>query len=275
MEWEGETNIPHRADPVQASRVPVLTDGVVTLGAQRLEDAPEILRGRQLPEVEHAWFGTKVTDLDHARYLVEYGLARWAEEENFFWAFAIRAKVDGPLLGSVVIHHSSRGEGSVLNIWLLPEHRRKDIARRAVALGLGYVFDWRGMPWVDIEVPPGNEEAEGVARRVGFVALEELHGSRDVDNVLPFSDDARGVGCARERLVTRRADPDRLHTARKIATRDRLIDGGFSEQTAQAWVDAWEREADGRGLDRQSPDYWKGAAAWILERKAGKRRLPE
>jgi RimJ/RimL family protein N-acetyltransferase len=100
--------------------VPTLTDGVVTLGAQRLEDAPEMLRGRRLPEVEEAWFGTKVRDLDHARYLVEYGLARRAEEDNYFWVFAIRASVDGPLMGSVVIHHSGRGGGSVLNIWLLP-----------------------------------------------------------------------------------------------------------------------------------------------------------
>ena len=177
---------PAEEDQDRSVAVPVLSDGVVTLGAQRLEDAPEMLRGRQLPEVEHAWFGNKVIDLDHARYLVEYGLARWAEEMNFFWVFAIRTSLDGPLLGSVVIHHSSRGEGSVLNIWLLPEHRGKHIARRAVALGLEYVFDWRGMPWVDIEIRPGNGDAERLARRLGFVALEELHGARDVDNVLPF-----------------------------------------------------------------------------------------
>jgi hypothetical protein len=33
---------------------PTLTDGVVTIDAHRLEDAPEVLRGRQLPEVERA-----------------------------------------------------------------------------------------------------------------------------------------------------------------------------------------------------------------------------
>jgi hypothetical protein len=60
--------------------------------------------------------------------------------------------------------------------------------------------------------------------------------------------------------VARRANPDRIFTARRAAVRKRLMAEGMTEQTAEAWVDAWEREVDARRIDRQNPDYWKDPA---------------
>jgi hypothetical protein len=74
--------------------------------------------------------------------------------------------------------------------------------------------------------------------------------------------------------MARRADPARIHAARRMAVRNGLTDYGMAEQTAEAWVDAWEDEADRQGLDRRSPAYWDGAAPWIAEQRKT-RKLPE
>jgi hypothetical protein len=44
-------------------------------------------------------------------------------------------------------------------------------------------------------------------------------------------------------------------------------------ETADAWCDAWQDEADRRGLDRRLADYWDGAARWIGEQRTT-RKLP-
>jgi hypothetical protein len=39
--------------------------------------------------------------------------------------------------------------------------------------------------------------------------------------------------------MSRRADPDRIHFARRMVVRNRLTDHGMPLQTADAWCDAW------------------------------------
>jgi RimJ/RimL family protein N-acetyltransferase len=167
---------------------PTLTDGVVTIDAHRLEDAPEVLRGRQLPEVERAWLGRKMINLFDAQRQIEYAQERWAVQENFFWAFAIRQAEAGTFMGTLIAHHSIRGPGSMLDIWLLPEHRGGGNARRAVLLGLEYVFDHRGMPWVELEILPDNDAASRLASELGFVVLpDELRGFPDRNSItIPY-----------------------------------------------------------------------------------------
>jgi hypothetical protein len=67
--------------------------------------------------------------------------------------------------------------------------------------------------------------------------------------------------------VSRRSDPDRIYTVRRIAVRNRLVSAGSSEQTAERWAAAREAGPDRQGLERASPDYSKGAAYWIAEEK--------
>jgi hypothetical protein len=74
--------------------------------------------------------------------------------------------------------------------------------------------------------------------------------------------------------MTRRSTPERLHAARRIAVRNGLTDHGMPLELAERWCDAWEREADAHGLDRQSPTYWDGAGGWIEGRRQD-RRTPD
>jgi hypothetical protein len=70
--------------------------------------------------------------------------------------------------------------------------------------------------------------------------------------------------------MTRRADPDRIHQARRAAIRNTLTDSGMSPQTAERWCDAWVLEATGRGLPHDGA-YWQVGADWIAaERAAGR-----
>jgi hypothetical protein len=53
-------------------------------------------------------------------------------------------------------------------------------------------------------------------------------------------------------MLTRRADPERIFRARRAAVRPTLMDTGIDEATADLWCDAWEIEAAGHGLARDS-----------------------
>jgi hypothetical protein len=44
--------------------------------------------------------------------------------------------------------------------------------------------------------------------------------------------------------MPRRADPERIHQARRIAVRNGLTDYGMSLEDAERWCDAWEAEAE-------------------------------
>jgi hypothetical protein len=66
--------------------------------------------------------------------------------------------------------------------------------------------------------------------------------------------------------MPRRADPARIDEARRAATRNRLIGEGATEETADAWIAAWEAQADRDGLER-GPAYWECGWAWIAEQR--------
>jgi hypothetical protein len=70
----------------------------------------------------------------------------------------------------------------------------------------------------------------------------------------------------------RRRHPDRIHIARRIAVRNTLTGEGMAQELAERWCDAWEAEADRKGLERNA-DYWNLGRVWIaVERTA--RRTP-
>jgi hypothetical protein len=70
--------------------------------------------------------------------------------------------------------------------------------------------------------------------------------------------------------MARRADPERIHQARRAATRNGLTDYGMSVEDAERWCDAWEIEAASRGLPRNA-DYWTLGEAWIAEERRARR----
>ena len=74
--------------------------------------------------------------------------------------------------------------------------------------------------------------------------------------------------------VTRRADPVRIHQARRAAIRNRLIGNtGLDLEVAERWCDAWEAEAALRGLTRDG-DYWDAGKLWIDAQCAARKRPP-
>ena len=70
--------------------------------------------------------------------------------------------------------------------------------------------------------------------------------------------------------MSRHPDPERIHQARRDAVRNTLADTGMPLEKAERWCDAWEAEAERRGLPR-GRDYWIVGAAWIEAERAARR----
>lgn len=70
--------------------------------------------------------------------------------------------------------------------------------------------------------------------------------------------------------MSRRADPERIHQARRDAIRNTLTGSGLPLETAERWCDAWELEAATRGLPRDGA-YWQAGAEWIAAERAARR----
>jgi hypothetical protein len=73
--------------------------------------------------------------------------------------------------------------------------------------------------------------------------------------------------------VTGRADPERIHLARRDAIRNTLIGAGQDPAVAEHWCDAWEAEAALQGVERGS-DYWQAGKLWIDAQCAARKRPP-
>jgi hypothetical protein len=73
--------------------------------------------------------------------------------------------------------------------------------------------------------------------------------------------------------VTRRADPERVHQARRDAIRDYLIGSGKDRAVAERWCDAWTAEAALRSL-KPGADYWDAGKLWIDQQCAARKQPP-
>ena len=71
--------------------------------------------------------------------------------------------------------------------------------------------------------------------------------------------------------MSRRSTPERLEAARRAAVRNRLIGEGVTEETADAWIAAWEAKAAEDGLERGSA-YWQAGWDWIAEQRQHRMR---
>jgi len=74
-------------------------------------------------------------------------------------------------------------------------------------------------------------------------------------------------------VMTRRADPDRIQEARRIAIRNRLTGSGMDPEVANRWCDAWETEAALRDVKRDG-DYWEAGRTWIDGQCAARKQPP-
>ena len=73
----------------------------------------------------------------------------------------------------------------------------------------------------------------------------------------------------RYELLARRADPERIHQAKRAGTLASLVDQHrVPRDKAEALIAAWEVEAEDRELARADNDYWSTGQAWMLEQRA-------
>ena len=73
--------------------------------------------------------------------------------------------------------------------------------------------------------------------------------------------------------MSRRADPERIHMARRHAIRNTLISAGKDPDLAERWCDAWEAEAALRDVKRDG-DYWDAGKLWIDAQCAARKQPP-
>ena len=66
--------------------------------------------------------------------------------------------------------------------------------------------------------------------------------------------------------MSRRSTPARIDEARRAAVRVSLIGQGVIEETADAWIAAWEDKAAEDGLERGSA-YWQAGWTWIAQER--------
>jgi hypothetical protein len=71
-------------------------------------------------------------------------------------------------------------------------------------------------------------------------------------------------------MSRRRASPEALFPARRIARRNRLEATGMSREVVDEWLTAWEAEARQRGLDPREGAFWDDAEDWIAEQLRGR-----
>ena len=71
--------------------------------------------------------------------------------------------------------------------------------------------------------------------------------------------------------MTRRSTPERIDTARREATKARLLGLGMTEPTAEAWIAEWQAIAERDGLARGAA-YWDAAWDWITAQRQTRSR---
>lgn len=70
--------------------------------------------------------------------------------------------------------------------------------------------------------------------------------------------------------MSRRADPERLYVAHRMALAGRLVSQArITAESAERWIGAWEAEARSRGLDARTPEWWRPAWEWIAAKRVG------
>src|SRR5262245_31608416 len=81
------------------------------------------------------------------------------------------------------------------------------------------------------------------------------------------------AACCRLAGMSRRADPDRIFAAWRLAIRNTLAGEGMSLDEAERWCEAWDAEAAGRWLPKDAV-YWELGAEWIREQRKARRLNP-
>ncbi len=150
-----------------APDVPVLTDGVVTLRAHRLDDVEALTQMCQDPEFARWTTVPMPYDRTNAeRFITEIIAAGWREHTSFGWAIEAVDDDGVPrLAGNVDLRTRPRPD---IGFGLHPWARGRGLMARAVRLATRWGFDTLGMPVVHWECHAGNLASWRVAWSCGF-----------------------------------------------------------------------------------------------------------
>ena len=164
------------------SQQPVLTDGVAILRGFRPEDAAEVYRACQDPEIQH-FTQVPVPYLpEHATGWVSANAALWADARTA--NFAVTEHGTSGFLGVVGIIGVDHALGQAgVGYWTAPWGRSRGMTTRAVRLVTSWALTEGGLQRLQAEVEQTNTASTRVIESAEFsrsdtpVVQEELKGS--------------------------------------------------------------------------------------------------
>lgn len=149
--------------------VPVLTDGVVTLRGLTADDAEAFAALHRDPEAVR-WTSTDPDfSIEQAAALITVDVpASWSD--GTLYRFAVADPATNRLLGTVSLHHVSRGAAEV-GLKLSADARGSGTGTRAVNLIIDFAFEQLGLAVLHWYAMVGNWASRKLAYKCGF-ALE-------------------------------------------------------------------------------------------------------
>ena len=124
--------------------------------------------------------------IQHAKTVI----SSWNREfdSNSRYAFAIRIRNDGTLIGGCELKPKADGTANV-SYWVHPRHRRKGIASRAVGLLSNEIAPKLGLSRLELLTDSDNLASRGVARNCGYAESGMRNGQ--VFHLLKIKPDAQ------------------------------------------------------------------------------------
>jgi len=72
--------------------------------------------------------------------------------------------------------------------------------------------------------------------------------------------------------MARRADPERIYQAQREGNKQRLMAGGLSPESAEAWIAAWEKKATDDDVVARGSGFWDSCWEWIAAERQTRRK---
>lgn len=146
--------------------VPVLTDGLVTLRARRLDDVDAITQMCRDPEsARWTTVPSPYARADAEGFVTELSPAGWRDQTCYGWAIEADDEGRTRFAGNIDVRTHPRPD---LGFMLHPWARGRGVMARAVRLATRWAFDVVGMPVMHWETHQGNFASWRVAWACGF-----------------------------------------------------------------------------------------------------------
>lgn len=151
------------------------SDGTVRLGLFTRADAPVLCEGDHDPEhrLRFDFPADFIPSLQHAEGVLE----QWERERlaSTRLPFAVRDSTTDELLGGCELQPLGSGVAN-LSYWTYPQHRRRGVATRAIALVCAVAFQELGLRQLEVVTAPDNLGSRRAALNSGFREVGEREG---------------------------------------------------------------------------------------------------